>query len=342
MQFLPKFSYKRLLELSVWIYTLVMTLFYIALLTSLNQFWMFQAVNTFGVWFYLPLVFLIPLTLCTWRKRAAFFLCIPLIGFIAEYHWCFLPQVLPDGPTHLQLMTWNVRRDNPSPTTIQQTILAQKPDVVALQELAISISQPLETLLKSQYPYQLLEPKSALGLYSRYPLQPLATNTDKPDCRCLPALLDLSVSGTGPAKTSLPVALINVHLPTPSYKKQRLGMISVVTHFGTAKQDRYLQALLEQIQFVSQPLVVMGDFNIGDRQPNYQKIRVHLADAFTQVGWGFGLSYPVNRWMGFPVVRIDYVFHSTQWQPQSIWQGQVLGADHKYLVTRLKLQTTRS
>lgn len=339
MQFLPQFSNKHFLGFSVWTYALAMVLFYLVLLTPLNQFWMFQAVNTFGVWFYLPLVFLIPLTLCIWRKRAAILLCIPLLGFIAEYHWSFLPQVAPSGPTHLRLMTWNVWRDNPSPKTIQQTILAQTPDVVALQELVNPIAQPLGALLKSQYPYQLLDPKSALGLYSRYPLQPLVTAAD-PECRCQPVLLDLPTSRIAEANVPQSVALINVHLPTPSYKKQQLGMIPLVVHFGTAKQDRYLHALLKQIQSVSHPLLVMGDFNIGDRQINYQRIRAHLADAFTQVGWGFGLSYPVNRWTGFPVVRIDYVFHSAQWQPQSIWQGQAPHADHKYLVTRLRLQPT--
>jgi vancomycin resistance protein VanJ len=330
------FSPKRLLRLSIWVYALGMVLFYLMLLTPLSQFWVFQAFNTFGVWLYLPLVFLVPLALLTWRKRAALLLCIPILGFVTEYHWCFLPQSTPSGRADLQVMTWNVRYDNPSPETIQQTILAEKPDVVALQELIVPIARPLGKLLKSQYPYQLLARESALGIYSRYPLQSLVLSTSA-DCRCQPVQLDLPVPDAAQTGTTRSVALINVHLPTPGFQKRRFGVVPVVTDFNTTKQDRYLQPLLEQIKTISQPLLVMGDFNIGDRQPNYRKIRTHLADTFAEVGWGFGLSYPVNRWTGFPVVRLDYVFHSRQWQPQSIWQGQAPGADHKYLVTRLNL-----
>jgi endonuclease/exonuclease/phosphatase (EEP) superfamily protein YafD len=331
MRVLRTLSYKRLLGWSIWAYALGMLVFYGVFLTSLTQWWVFQAINTFGLWLYLPLVFLVPLALLVWRKQAAIILVIPMLGFLIEYQWCLVPKSTPAGPTSLKLMTWNVRPDNPSPQTIQQTILAQRPEVVALQELFYPLAKPLGPLLKREYPYQLLGADDGLALYSRYPLQPLVTEPS-PACRCLPALVTLPKT-----VTAKPVALVNVHLPIATLTVQRLGPIPMPTDFNTHLQDGFLQGLLQRVEAITQPFVVMGDFNIGDRQPNYQKLRAYLTDAFTQVGWGFGLTYPVNRLTHFPVVRIDYVWHNPQWRAKQIRHGQAPGSDHKYTVAELQL-----
>ncbi|MFM7425238.1 MAG: endonuclease/exonuclease/phosphatase family protein [Elainella sp.] len=331
-----KSLFRVLLPWTIWAYLLLLLGCQIAQLTPLNQLWPLQLIITFKVWLYLPLVILIPFCLLYIRKRVALLLLITLLWFSWDYGWCLLPH-WTIGPMPLRVMSWNIRYDNPSPEVIGQTILAQQPDVVALQALMNPNAQALAVLLQSRYPHQAFSTTAGLGIFSRYPLTPIQPSPAAIGSRYQQVTIT-PPEATETPRSALPqqFTLINVHLPTPSISISRLASIPIPTNFFTTKQNRHLAQLLQQMQTVSQPLLVMGDFNIGDRQPNYQRLRAQLGDAFYGVGWGLGLSYPVNRLPPFPLVRIDYLFHSSQWQPQRIWQGQRTGSDHKYLVAELR------
>jgi vancomycin resistance protein VanJ len=87
------------------------------------------------------------------------------------------------------------------------------------------------------------------------------------------------------------------------------------------------------------PALVLGDFNTSDGQPLYRLLRRRLDDAYRAAGWGFGFTFPSPRGspLGFPVVRIDYVFHDEFWATQAAWTGSLPGSDHRYVVADLLL-----
>jgi endonuclease/exonuclease/phosphatase (EEP) superfamily protein YafD len=311
------------------VYTLSIVCFQVAIHSPLRSLWIIQLINTVGVWLYLPLSVFLPLALLK-SKRVAILLLIPTLIFALEYYWSFLPQWISVShqPT-LRVMTWNVWYKNPDPIAVRDTILAQKPDIVALQELVDSMSDPLQEQLRAVYPYQSIGRSAALGIFSRYPLEAVRdTNAEVKACRCQNVIV------SWPDQPS--VRLINAHLPTPTFQASRWGAIPIITAFNSSKQDRWLNVLMQQIDS-KEPLLVVGDFNIGDRQPNYQRLRAQLDDAFFEVGWGLGLSYPVNRWTRFPLFRIDYIFHNPDWNALQASINKGAGSDHKYVIANLQL-----
>jgi endonuclease/exonuclease/phosphatase (EEP) superfamily protein YafD len=213
-------------------------------------------------------------------------------------------------------MTWNLWNKNPSPEAVRDIILSQQPDIVALQELVDTMASPLRDELRATYPYQEIGRSAALGIFSRYPLQAVHNSTTEVKaCRCPEVVVSWQEQQ---------VRFINVHLPTPTLRISRSGPFPAITAFNSSKQGRWLDGLMQRMSGIG-PLLVSGDFNIGDRQLNYDRLRTQLSDAFLEAGWGFGLSYPVNRLTRFPVVRIDYILHSKDWKATQAAVSEGLG-----------------
>lgn len=80
-----------------------------------------------------------------------------------------------------------------------------------------------------------------------------------------------------------------------------------------------------------------------------------LADSWREVGWGLGHTFPgtassgssrhrvagilVPKWL----IRIDYIFHSPQWQALEAWIGswdEV--SDHRPVLARLSIKQAAS
>ena len=99
--------------------------------------------------------------------------------------------------------------------------------------------------------------------------------------------------------------------------------------------------LVERIATVEGPLVVLGDLNTSERQPNFHRLRAYLEDAFAVAGWGMGYTFPANShlygWAVPPMVRIDYVLINRAWQARAAWSDQLPTSDHGYVVVDLGL-----
>jgi endonuclease/exonuclease/phosphatase (EEP) superfamily protein YafD len=68
-----------------------------------------------------------------------------------------------------------------------------------------------------------------------------------------------------------------------------------------------------------------------------------LGDTFREVGVGFGATWPrpvadeLPTWLP-PIIRIDYIFHSTQFQAVEAVVDPFLGSDHLRTVGLLSLR----
>jgi vancomycin resistance protein VanJ len=275
-------------------YALAIGILHVVWRTSALEIWWVQLLNVFGLWLYLPLPLLVVFALFARPRLAALLLAVPLVCFGWEYGPQFLPRPRPavaEGRP-LRVMSWNVLFSNNDVTSVGKTILEQQADVVGLQELGYWQAARLERMMAGRYPYRVLHPGGAggLGVWSRYPI--VQVDETKPwgvGCSCQRMVLD--VQGQR-------IQLINAHPQAPQYKLRywkplRWAPFFLVPHsFDAAEQDIPIRTIVGDVQERSAPMIVVGDFNTSDRQPNYWLLRRYLKDAFREAGTGFGLTYP--------------------------------------------------
>ncbi len=310
------------------IYLAIIIGWQIAIRMGLQEFWIVRFIDTFGGWLYLPLVGLLP---CLFykqiRNQLIGTLLVPLLLFLWEYHWCLLPKIDNSGTTGLKVMTWNVRYDNPNPKEIAKVINSEKPDIVAVQELIRDTAWELSAILKPAFPYQYINPLTfELGFFSKQPIEYTFNST-------ITQFQEASIR-----IGNREIAVINVHLPTPAIKAKKLGFLPIPIDYNTEKQDKIYPALIDRVRAIDRPLLVVGDFNTGDRDRNYRLFSEYLTNSFQQAGWGLGFTYPIKPLFPLPLVRIDHIFHSQHWQTKAAWTNKGSGSDHQYLVAKLQLQ----
>lgn len=335
------------------LYGAIWLAFQVAIHSPLRAWWPLQVLNIFGLWLYLPLPFLLAwVGLSRTARRtlrqnrgAIALLLIPLLFFSWGYGRLFFPQLPPANAgtgLPLRVMTWNLRISNTKADETAVIVLAQRPDVVAFQEMGNDMLLGLHDRLQADYPYQAFSPRASpdeFGVFSRYPLQDIhSPGLGTMPCRC--QRVTLRVDDT-------PVTLFNVHVPLPRMNDQPvtrlpdISEISLLEGFSTQNQTAQIQMLIAEAKGVAPPVLILGDFNTGDRQTNYGRMQDAFHDTFREVGWGFGLTFPARRrtWevSAFPVIRIDYVFHSADWRSHHVELGEGGDADHRYIVADLTL-----
>jgi vancomycin resistance protein VanJ len=307
--------------------------------TPVGGWWPFEVVDIFAVWAYLAVPPLLLLALLARSRPAVLWLGATVALFAWDYGWLFLPRSAPTAraeTTSLRVMTANLLVVNGDLDGIAASILAEAPDVVAIQELGYDQAGFFATRLSDRYPHQVLEPNGApwgLGVISRYPLTREGPAEPAPNaCACQRLRVDLG----GRAFT-----LLNVHPPPPSIGWTRLGPWPAPGRFDAGGTEATLRLALEQLDGVTGPVVVLGDFNTGDRQPSYRALRRRFGDAHRAAGWGFGFTFPnlpLGEAPAVPLVRIDYVMHDAAWTAAAARTGTIPGSDHRYVAADLILR----
>jgi endonuclease/exonuclease/phosphatase family metal-dependent hydrolase len=141
------------------------------------------------------------------------------------------------------------------------------------------------------------------------------------------------------------VRLINAHPLAPRFSFRRsLGGLrlprEVLSDFITAHQQPALDILAAEAARAGEPLILVGDLNTGDRQPNYWRLRRYLTDAHHVAGRGFGLTFPnlgmrIGRLRLPPLVRIDYILHSPAITALHATTSASPSSDHRAVVADL-------
>jgi vancomycin resistance protein VanJ len=289
---------------------------------------------------FLPLLAFLPLVLLSRSRSAKVLICVPCLLFVLLYGNLFVPNLASASPTNgatFSVMTYNVTTGDPGVDEILAIIQDESPDVVALQELPQEVAEAAADL--EEYPYQALHPTpnpyAGSGVLSRFPILedeafPLAEGGH------LYQRVLLDVDGRE-------VQLLNVHLQPPRLVGQSRGdsRLFVPVGVSTEVQDQELARLLEEFDRLKETVVVAGDFNLTDQSAGYRKLTARLVDAHREAGWGFGHTFPDEEVRSiptpFPVVRIDYVFHSPDMRALTTYVGDRGGPNHRFLVAELSL-----
>jgi endonuclease/exonuclease/phosphatase (EEP) superfamily protein YafD len=151
-----------------------------------------------------------------------------------------------------------------------------------------------------------------LGIFSRYPLIPVATDHL--------AAFDFRIQAARVIAPAGEFLLYNVHPRAPVFSEyiQKYKSLARDIERSIQLQLQYIEALLADIERQDRPVVVVGDFNYTPQSTVYARLSSRLVDGHRSAGWGFGHTFPVHgKAMGglpvpFSFMRLDMLFHSTE------------------------------
>lgn len=263
-------------------------------------------------------------------------------GLVAlAFLWLWGPTVTPPtgkeptGP-HLKVLTYNVQGQSEVSYLVLETIRQEDADVVFLQELSYELAGRLSAEFKEEYPYQVLHPKltvNGAGILSKYPLH-YDGDTLGGRWKGDPIVASLDWNGRE-------ITLVCFHM-----LKSVFGEAEFLGDTYRAREEaaRKIAVLADN----SEPLLAAGDANMTQLNTGYDILAASLSDSWVEAGWGLGNSFPARNlpgsvvtWKsGWPVfgelIRIDYVFHSEQWQAVSArLAANNGGSDHRGVVVEL-------
>ena len=200
-----------------------------------------------------------------------------------------LPQYIsatpPENSIEITMMTANLQLGQADAASIVDSVRDHGVDILTVQELTPAAAQRLRTAgIGQQLPYTDLAAAAdahGVGLYSRYPITPLALSASLTELTFRVALATLRVPGMRPTT----VGALHVAGPWP----------------GPADDWRTdmsrLPALLQTLEAQSAGAVLLGgDFNATVDTAQYRRLLVNgYADAAAQAGNGLAATYPGRR-----------------------------------------------
>ncbi len=330
-------------------YIIMLTAYLLLRLAFGDRFWWLSLLNTFAHLLFLPLVLLLPLAILL-RARGSVFRLLPLalVGglWITPY---YLPKAAPapNGQT-LRVLTFNVWGRNHDLRHVEAWLRQEQPDIAVLQEISPAYAVDHLPSLLDLYPYQSTQPDSPRWggniTLSRFPVISMEFVDLHVPNEAAPLRIVVEVNGDQ-------IAIYNVHLAWPVRQSPRLPLppalnsfyLRVALGFDDRARNQQVQALLAHLQNEPLPYIVAGDFNTSDQSATYQQLAAAMTDSFREAGQGWRGSWPVSSARGLPsllppLIRIDYIWHSEQFDTLAAARGPALGSDHLPMLATLMLK----
>jgi len=321
----------------IFLYTVLITGWYVAYKLIGDGFWLLALLNAFAVYLFAPLPLVTLLTVLS-RRRANW---ISLLAVILMFLGLFGSELTPPLPVaqagtefpSLTVMTYNILYTVADAAPAAANIMGASPDLIAFQELTPLLARQLEGEIGDIYPYRtplhLDDCFAEVAIWSRYPLQVEGVDEDLL-CRVRPAVIDFN---------GRPVRVVSVH----AWPFTGLDREKVERSFRWRQEQ--IELILDTVAGQPEPLILSGDFNSTPTHEVYHKLSTHLKDAFREAGWGFGHTFPATGGRAWGIlypdrlVRIDHIFHSDDWGAEAARVGDWDGAsDHHPVIARLRLR----
>jgi vancomycin resistance protein VanJ len=213
------------------------------------------------------------------------------------------------------VMTYNVGNGLAPPLLLARALRESTADIIGLEEVTAAQAEAIRQNLSDMYPHQILYGVGipGKGILSRYPIvdfTQLELHPARPDLR---GFIDME---------GHELQIIVAHPPPP--RIHRTGI-----HPTTEARQQF--ELLLQASVSGEPTILLGDFNMGDRQAQYATLKAAaLSDAFHEAGVGPGATFPRRRGRVrlVPMVRIDYIWYTEHVRATRAWVGKDAGSDH--------------
>jgi endonuclease/exonuclease/phosphatase (EEP) superfamily protein YafD len=239
------------------------------------------------------------------------------MGFVMPW----LHPANAQAPT-MRVLSFNVNSAHSGEAQVVAEIERYDPDLVLLQETGHHATrEALASLLAARYPT--VQVAGQLILATRYPQVVGTTAVD--GTPATPS--DAPPPSTGFQRVELDtplghLAIYNVHTVSPRHPLFRLGgahgLRREITsgrlflgggapelHENADQRAAQVQAFAEAAARETDPVLIAGDTNLPGQSPILRRYLSAYDDAFTQSSWGFGYTFPTNKWR--PWMRIDRV-----------------------------------
>jgi vancomycin resistance protein VanJ len=287
---------------------------FLALRALIGETWaLIGFLNNFLHLLLMPSLILLPLSLLLRRKFAALTQVPAALAFLMTYAPLFLPRsVEASAENPFTVLTYNLHAEADELDAMVALIRAANADIVAVQEVSAAAAERLPIALADIYPYMALYPGETYptqgqGILSRYPIveERYWRNTQLAHNALghLRALLDVN---------DVRVVFYNAHPVHP-------GMGN--SFYDDAVRGAEIDLVLEMVAQETQPVLILGDFNMGEQSDDYARIIDNgYTDVYRAVASGFGFTFPewsrADTIPGFqaralplpPLLRLDYVF----------------------------------
>jgi endonuclease/exonuclease/phosphatase (EEP) superfamily protein YafD len=258
------------------------------------------------------------------RNLALIYLLLLLIGGLWIVPRLLPPFGLPEAVgTTIKLVTFNMYPDNQREAEAIEWLLAQDADLLLIQEHDGDLP-PLD----DTYPHaQVIREDSGSAIYSRYPITDYEEVTFG-EFTHQRAVIEIDGS---------PFVLYNVHLAMPLTQNES---IPLPLRYDSTQRDLQIRELLARAPEETLPVLITGDFNMSEFSPVYDTIRAEFTDVYRASSWGIGATWPggaSEEWTTpLPrLIRLDYVWYSTNFRALSAYVGPAMGSDHLPLIVTL-------
>lgn len=306
------------------------TMLHIILMVTIGEQWVVVAFfNTFAHLLWIPALVLLPVALLMRRWQQAALLVPAVVAFALIFGGQFITSDTPIADdkhdTAFKIMTYNLLagRTTASYDASFDIIRAADADIVALQEIGLENGRRIYDELGDLYPYIAMHPQAqgtaGQGILSRYPI--LDDDFWRYDWLYIPLghqRATLEINGE-------PVVIYNVHPSHPGMTGRGV--------FVPDDRSRELTDIAQRIRQETQPVILLGDFNMPELADDYRMLNHLLQDAYQQVGYGMGWTYGIGIAPLMIPLRIDYIFYSGDaLQPHEahVWPYSG-GSDHRPL-----------
>jgi len=320
------------LRLVTTIYVVFILLWIVARLLIFDQFWLLALLNTVAEYLFAPLPILFFISIWKRNRVSLAELSIPLLLFVLMFgHLFWPPSSNVEDKQAITLMSFNVLYSNTAYDAIVDSIRSANPDIVGFQELIPAMAASLVEELESDYPYntfQLLE-KTGLStaILSKFPIDSFE-QFDLPP-RDLAVHAVVQVQGTK-------AHIIVVHLSANNFFDYSATEFVALVKERYGHREKETMQLKQMIQDLNGPVLLLCDCNMTDTSETYARLDTVLDDSFSEAGLGMGHTLQILH-LSFPVQRIDYVWHTDEFEALYAYIGQDGGSDHLPIVAKLRL-----
>jgi endonuclease/exonuclease/phosphatase family metal-dependent hydrolase len=206
-------------------------------------------------------------------------------------------------------MLWNVANNEARIPEIAAHIRAESPDIIGFAEAGNHFSN--EARWKIEFPdHQIVRLPGQMLCLSRAPLEPN----------------DQGSLGNG-SWFGITTTIVNG-------RKVRLLQADINARPLRSRKTA-LRNLVEKMQSNgSNPLIVLGDFNTPRESQHLDAIRGTFQHAFETRGSGYAETWPIP----VPVLSLDQVWLSKDFEILECEQGWTLRSDHRPVLVRLRLR----
>ena len=222
----------------------------------------------------------------------------------------------------VRVMTLNLHHLSAGTGAVMALIEREQPDVLCLQEVNVSHTDPVERVARRLPGWQVARTHE-VAVFSRFPIRERHVHPVPDTGR---ALLETIFEIEGKR-----FAVLNIHMSTSSTPRSLFTPgTSRRAHLrlSAAIRSQQVRQMLEIAERSSYPMLIAGDFNTPPRGILYRRLRGRFTDVFAQRGWGTGYTFPTR----LPVMRIDFIFADNGFTVLKCRRSALKASDH-YAVT---------